>query len=131
VVMANNELEVCSSSRISRVTKMRASYPYKFLKSSLSDNIFASVYILGFGGGAVSGDSQEMTINVQDNAILLLRTQGSTKIFKSIDGKYSSQKLIVNLSSRSLLAFLPDPTVCFKGSRYIQQQTYNLEESAR
>jgi urease accessory protein len=129
--MANNELEVCSSSGISRVTKMRASYPYKFLKSSLSDNVFASIYILGFGGGAVSGDSQEMTINVQENAILLLRTQGSTKIFKSIDGKYSSQKLIVNLSSRSFLAFLPDPTVCFRGSRYIQQQAYNLEESAR
>lgn len=129
--MAINELEVCFNSGISRVTKMRASYPYKFLQSNLADETFASVFVLGFGGGAVSGDSQEMAVNIKENAILLLRTQGSTKIFKSVNGKYSSQNLVVNLSSGSLLAFLPDPTVCFKGSRYIQQQTYNLEESAR
>ena len=86
-----NELEVCSSGRISRFTKMVASYPCKFLKSSLSDKVFTTVYILGFGGGAVPGDSQEVTIGIQENAILLLRTQGSTKTLKSVDGKYSSQ----------------------------------------
>lgn len=129
--MPVSELEVSCMCGISRVTKMRATYPYKFLKSNLSDGIFASVFMLGFGGGAVAGDCQELQLTLLENAILLLRTQGSTKIFKSIHGRYCSQHSVVNLSNGSLLAFLPDPTTCYKGSRYYQHQTYNLEGSAR
>lgn len=126
-----NELEVCYSSGISRITKMRATYPYKFYQSNISDCVFTNVYLLGFGGGVVSGDSQELKITVKDNAILLMKTQGSTKIFKSVDDQFCSQKVVVHLYNGSLLAYLPDPTTCYKNSKYVQHQTYHLQETAR
>ena len=129
--MPVSELEVCSTHGISQVTKMLASYPYKFICSDAKAGVYSSVYLLGFGGGAVAGDSQQLKIVLKENAILILRTQGSTKIFKSVDGKYSTQHLAVELPNGSLFAFLPDPTTCFRGSKYDQHQIYNLQESAR
>ena len=129
--MTANYLEVSCHSGKSRVTKMKASYPCKFLTTSAGAGMFANVFILGFGGGVVSGDCQEMHVVVLDGAVLYLRTQGNTKIFKSIDGKFSSQHSVFNLLDGSLLAFLPDPTCCFKGSRYYQHQVFNLSSTAR
>lgn len=127
--MTLNKLEVCSSSGVSHVTHMLATYPYKFLQ--ISTSIYANVFLLGFGGGSVAGDIQELKVILKEDAILLLRTQGSTKIFKSVDGKYCSQRVSVNLASGSLFAFLPDPTTCFKDSRYCQYQIYYMHEAAR
>ena len=126
-----NELEVRCFGKVSCVTKMRSTYPCKFLNINATDEIFANICVLGFGGGVVSGDCQTIRINVLDGAILLLRSQGSTKIYKSIDGKYSSQQTAIGLSNGSLLALLPDPITCYKGSRHRQHQIYNLEMTAR
>lgn len=129
--MTVNHLEVSCHSGKSRVTKMKASYPCKFLTTNAAGGISANVFILGFGGGVVSGDCQEMDVKVFEKAILVLRTQGNTKIFKSVDGKFSSQHSVFSLSDDSLLAFLPDPTSCFKGSRYYQHQVFDMSATAR
>ena len=129
--MSVSELEVCFGRGMSHVTRMRATYPYKFLRSNVSNSAYSTIFILGYGGGAVSGDRQELRIIVNENAVLILRTQGSMKIFKCVDGKYSSQKIVSHLSNGSLLAFLPDPTTCFRGSKYDQHQIFNLDEEAR
>ena len=129
--MSVSELEVCFGRGMSHVTRMQATYPYKFLRSNVSNSAYSTIFILGYGGGAVSGDRQELRIIVNENAVLILRTQGSMKIFKCVDGKYSSQKIVAHLSNGSLLAFLPDPTTCFRGSKYDQHQIFNLEEEAR
>ena len=129
--MTVNCLEVSCNSGKSRVTKMKASYPCKFLTTNAAAGISANVFILGFGGGVVSGDCQEMQVKILERAVLFLRTQGSTKIFKSVDGKFSSQHSVFSLLDDSLLAFLPDPTSCFKGSRYYQHQVFDMSSSAR
>lgn len=129
--MPASELEVCFGRGMSYVTRMRATYPYKFLKSNISNGLYTIVFLLGYGGGIVSGDRQELRITVNENAVLILKTQGSTKIFKGINERYTSQEIVANISSGSLLAFLADPTTCFNGSKYTQHQIYNLEEGAR
>ena len=126
-----SELEVSFSREISHVTRMKATYPYKFLATNISDAIYSVVFLLGFGGGAVAGDCQQLKVKLNENATLILRTQGSTKIFKSVDGKFYSQHVVVELLNGSLLAFIPDPTTCFKGSKYNQHQIYDLQETAR
>jgi urease accessory protein len=126
-----NEIEVNFSGGISRTTKMRASYPYKFCRSNIAAEIFETVFLLGFGGGVVAGDHLELKVTLHQKAILFLRTQGSTKIFKSIEGKHCTQIVSVKLFNDSLFAFLPDPTTCFKESRYKQHQIYHLQENAR
>ena len=51
------------------------------------------LYILGYGGGLVSGDTSTIRVNVRPSARLCLRTQGSTKIFRGVDGKSCTQAM--------------------------------------
>ncbi|SYW75666.1 uncharacterized protein UBRO2_00821 [Ustilago bromivora] len=41
------------------------------------------MYILGYGGGLVSGDSVDLDVDVGSGCSLLILTQGSTKVFKT------------------------------------------------
>ena len=58
------------------------------------------------------------------------RTQGSTKVFKSVNNKACVQSICVSLGSGSLLAFIPEPTTCFTQSKYKQTQSFVLHADA-
>ncbi|KAI7868940.1 UreD urease accessory protein-domain-containing protein [Spinellus fusiger] len=65
-----------------RFSRVHAQYPLKFIPTKAYAERLAVVYMLGYGGGVVSGDKFDITIDIQPQAILLLLTQGHTKIFK-------------------------------------------------
>lgn len=64
------------------------------------------------------------------NTIFSLRTQGSTKIFKCNNDKICINNISATLSANSILAYFPDPTTCYPGSRFKQSYTFNLESSS-
>jgi urease accessory protein len=52
------------------------SYPLKLLSPRIdTDSKAALSYILGYGGGLVSGDNIQLNVHVETNASLLLLTQ--------------------------------------------------------
>lgn len=122
----NGEWEVSAhSDGTSQVTKAGATYPIKFIIPT-KDDPFAILFLLGFGGGLVAGDCVRIRGIVHDKAVAILKTQGSTKIFKSADGKECQQDFTASVGDNSLLAFLPDPTTCFKHARFRQKQRFDL-----
>jgi urease accessory protein len=86
--------------------------------------IFTSTY----GGGLVGGDAVHLTIDVEPGAVALLQTQASTKIYRSPLG--ASSALEARVGHDGLLVVLPDPTVCFLGAAYRQDQRVALARGA-
>jgi urease accessory protein len=84
----------------------------------------AWVFTGSYGGGFVDGDSVRLSVDVGSHAAALLSTQASTKVYRSPHG--TSASLRATVSDSGLLIILPDPVVCFAGSRYRQTQRVEL-----
>lgn len=75
------------------------------------DKAIAALFIVGYGGGLVSGDKVSLDIDVGSKSVLLLLTQGSTKVFKSRKSFAGKQDLAImrnqhefELASRSAVS---------------------------
>ncbi|KAJ1020394.1 hypothetical protein NDA13_005713 [Ustilago tritici] len=112
------------------------------------------MYILGYGGGLVSGDSVDLDVDVGSGCSLLILTQGSTKVFKTRNsrptqgvstaalprtseqraGEGVGGEMVTRQTSRFLirknatLVLLPDPVTCFASARYDQTQRFDLRD---
>lgn len=113
----------------SSVTNCFSRYPLKFIipkkvGSSKTDAVW--VYALNYGGGIVSGDHISCKFCVGDACTMVLTTQGSTKVYKSVGSKCSQQILEARVGSNALLAIIPDPVTCFSTARYYQKQVFSV-----
>lgn len=102
--------------------------------------------MLAYGGGLVAGDEISLDAKVGEGGKLVLLTQGSTKVFKSIPGRgnpltdaqrkdgsregESRQRLHVTLEPGSLCVLLPDPVQPYKASSYSQAQRFVVPSSS-
>jgi urease accessory protein len=91
----------------------------------------AWTYLATYGGGLVGGDSLNVRIDVGRSASALVTTQASTKVYRTLTpGPGASQRLHARAGHDSLLVLLPDPVTGFAGSRYIQEQSFDLDDTA-
>ncbi|MDC0678656.1 urease accessory protein UreD [Sorangium atrum] len=88
----------------------------------------AWVFVASFGGGLVGGDELHLHARVGRGAAALLSTQASTKVYRSPLG--SRQRLEAEVQGGGLLVAIPDPVVCFAGSRYEQDIDVALADDA-
>jgi urease accessory protein len=88
----------------------------------------AWAYTSSFGGGLVDGDHLRLDVDVADGASALLATQGANRVYRSPKGCQSDLRARVGVDA--LLAWVPDPTVCFTGARYSQTLDVTLERGA-
>lgn len=109
-----------------RIARQQADRPAKSV---------AALYVVGYGGGLVSGDCVSIDFDVGHHCSLLLLTQGSTKVFKmrgnrlsvERDGSaWTSQTFRCIVRRLATLIILPDPVTCFADSRYTQRQQVDL-----
>ena len=84
----------------------------------------AWVYTSSYGGGLVDGDRIALDVEIGPGAAAFISTQASTKVYRSPQG--TSTELHARISTEGLLAVMPDPIVCFAGSRYSQVQSFDL-----
>lgn len=95
-----------------------------------------ALYIVGYGGGLVSGDCVDLDIDVGERCTLLLLTQGSTKVFKMRRSASTSPHTDNTLTTRQTMRFLiqpsstllvlPSPVTCYQSARYLQVQRFDL-----
>ncbi|WP_341870945.1 urease accessory protein UreD [Corallococcus llansteffanensis] len=78
----------------------------------------AWAYTSSFGGGLVDGDHLRLDVDLAQGATALIATQGSNRVYRSPHGCQSD--LRARVGPEALLAWVPDPTVCFAGARYSQ-----------
>ncbi|KAI4363726.1 hypothetical protein MLD38_019906 [Melastoma candidum] len=113
----------------STVTGCFSRYPLKFIvprKVGSSEVDAVWVYGLTYGGGIVSGDTISCKFEVGDGCTLVLTTQASTKVYKSLGMKCSQQFLEAEIGSGSVFVLIPDPVTCFSTARYFQKQVFRV-----
>ncbi|KAI8645027.1 UreD urease accessory protein-domain-containing protein [Parasitella parasitica] len=105
----------------SKFERIHAQYPLKFIPTTGHADRLAVVYMLSYGGGVISGDTFSIEMTVNTNAILLLMTQGNTKIFKDrvhqrlwLASLQQQQSSVPTISFSSLLPSLDTITGLFK-----------------
>jgi urease accessory protein len=109
------------------VTRAFARSPLRLLTPRRTEPA-AWVYASSFGGGLVDGDDVELDVEVGDDAVALLTTQASTKVYRSPTGCRQATRATVGAGAA--LALVPDQVVCFAGARYAQTIDVTLAEGA-
>ncbi|THH33546.1 hypothetical protein EUX98_g635 [Antrodiella citrinella] len=124
-------------------TELSYAYPLKLLSPRLNRPKVGVAYVVSYGGGLVGGDQVDLIAVVQKDGILVMLTQGTTKVFKSRAGRtpiaradaslnpsVTRQRLHVSVPSNGALFLLPEPVTCFRSANYHQIQTIHLSSSA-
>ncbi len=121
------ELRVTRAGATSVVSCARATSPLKLL-TPRNHGHAAWVFTSTYGGGLVDGDAMTLDVTIDEGASALVSSQASTKVYRSPSGV--STALRARVGSGATLAVLPDPVVCFAGSRYRQAQRFDLAADA-
>ncbi|KAG5647615.1 hypothetical protein DXG03_008968 [Asterophora parasitica] len=135
------------------LSELSSTYPLKLLSPRISRRAVAVVYLLSYGGGLVGGDQVELSVDVDSKTVLVLLSQGSTKVFKSRPEQRlasirasqlplvpaalspslstaTTQNMTFAVATEGALFLLPDPVTCFRSASYNQTQTFHLSRNA-
>lgn len=85
--------------------------------------------IISVGGGILQGDRYKIDIAVEEGACAQVNTQSANRIHQ-MDANYASQHQTVRLASGAYLEYLPDFTIPYRGSRFINQTDIEIAEDA-
>lgn len=85
--------------------------------------------IISVGGGILQGDRYKIDISLEEGACAQVNTQSANRIHQ-MDANYASQHQTVTLASGCYLEYLPDFTIPYKGSRFINQTDIVVAEDA-
>ncbi len=113
----------------SRLISCENVQPLKVFNPS-SPTAACHVVLSSYGGGMVAGDAIRLRITGQAGARLMVSTQASTRIFRSIDGATAKQHTLGELGAGALAVVFPDPVVLQAESRYHQTQEWHLQPDA-
>lgn len=122
-------LDVADVRGRSRLVACQNIQPLKLLQPAAPGHA-CHVVLSSYGGGLVAGDVIRLRVSVQAGARLILSTQASTRVFRSIDGAVAGQHTTGELADDALAVVFPDPVVPQAESRYHQTQTWHLQPSS-
>lgn len=85
--------------------------------------------IISVGGGILQGDRYRMEISVDEEACAQVTTQGANRIHR-MDANYASQHLYIRAGAGAYLEYVPDFTIPYRDSRFINETDIVVDESA-
>lgn len=85
--------------------------------------------IISVGGGILQGDRYKIDISVGQGACAQVTSQSANRVHR-MDANYASQHQAVTLEAGAYLEYLPDFTILYRGSRYINQTDVVVAEDA-
>ncbi|MFC0245587.1 urease accessory protein UreD [Falsochrobactrum ovis] len=85
--------------------------------------------IISVGGGILQGDRYKIDISVGEDACAHVTSQGANRIHR-MDANYASQYQTVTLDAGAYLEYLPDFTIPYRDSRFINHTDMVVDESA-
>lgn len=106
--------------------------PYHIQRAIHCDDVMydmAYLYMMSSSGGILGNDSHIIQATLKDKARARLTTQGATRIYDTQDA-VATQKIFITLEQDSYLEFLPDITIPYKNSRYVQNVDIVCHSSA-
>lgn len=112
-----------------RLVSCRSVAPLKIVSPRTGGDYCAAV-LSGYGGGVVEGDRVELEVRCGAGAALFVGTQSYTKVYKNPRGQVSRQVIRGQIAAGGVAVALPDPVVPYAGSRFVQEQEWDLEAGA-
>ncbi|RKK06189.1 urease accessory protein UreD [Pseudoroseomonas wenyumeiae] len=85
--------------------------------------------IISIGGGILQGDRYKIDIHLGEGSCAHVTSQSANRIHR-MDANYASQHQTVTLESGTYLEYLPDFTIAYRGSRFINRTDIVLAEDA-
>lgn len=85
--------------------------------------------IISIGGGILQGDRYKIDITVEEGASAHVNTQSANRVHR-MDANYASQHQTVTLEKGAYLEYLPDFTIPYRNSRFINQTDIVLADDA-
>jgi urease accessory protein len=89
----------------------------------------AFVMIIQHGGGMLQGDRYRMDVICRENAALHLTTQSASKLYKC-EENFVTQLIFVTAEANSVVEYLPDLTIPYRHSRFLQRTLLRIDPSA-
>jgi len=90
----------------------------------------AFLYMLNPSSGLLQYDRIKISLELKEDAKALVTTPSTNKIYR-MDEDCATQITNIKLADNSVMEYLPEHNVPFKGSRYLQQNNYYLEDSSK
>ncbi|MFD1198069.1 urease accessory protein UreD [Brucella gallinifaecis] len=85
--------------------------------------------IISIGGGILQGDRYKIDIHVGEGACAQVTSQGANRVHR-MDANYASQYQTVTVEAGAYLEYLPDFTIPYRDSRFINHTDIVIDESA-
>ena len=114
------------------ITKQRTQVPLyvqKALHYNLDYPSMAHLFILSPSGGILQGDRYRMDVELKNNAISHITTQGATRIYK-MESNFATHLVTLNLKNNSYLEFIPEQLIPYKNSRFYQKTLLDIDDSS-
>ena len=89
------------------------------------------VYLLHPPGGIVGGDSLTVNINSEEFSKALITMPGATKIYRTLQNKFSEVNQNIIIQKNSVLEWLPMETIIFPGACSNISTKFSLNENAK
>ena len=126
------ELQYDSDKQKTIITQKRTQVPLyvqKALHYDLDYPSMAHIFVLSPSGGILQGDRYRMDVELKNNAISHITTQGATRIYK-MDSNYATHMVTLNLKNNSYLEFIPEQIIPYNNSRFYQKTNLNIDISS-
>ena len=126
------ELQHDSQKKKTVITHKKTQVPLYLQKALHYDQDYPSMahlFILSPSGGILQGDRYRMDVELKNNAISHLTTQGATRIYK-MDSNYATHMVSINLKNNSYLEFIPEQIIPYVDSRFYQKTELNIDDSS-
>ena len=94
---------------------------------NLRDMVF--LYIQTPSGGIAQGDRHVVELEALEGSKVHITTQGASKVH-SMNMNYGLLRVDLKVRKDAYVEFLPDPTILFSDSRYLQMINLEVEEGA-
>lgn len=113
----------------SRLTTAYASSPLKLLTPE-THSTACHLVLSNYGGGFVSGDVVDITLECEADTKVCLGTQANTRVYRATNEDWSSQAIRGAVGSKALAIVCQDPLVLHAGARFRQEQTWKLHDDS-
>lgn len=96
----------------------------------LDEENIACYYLIQLGGGYIEGELYENYIHVKKNSRVILTTQASNKVYKSVNKIPSLQRTNIIVDEESVLEYRMDSLIMYKDAVYKQSTDIYLKEGS-
>lgn len=126
------ELEFASRDGVSRLVHRYQRPPLHLFRPLYYDPArpdMAFIILLQQGGGMVQGDRYRIDITCREGAAAHITTQSAGKLYKC-EENYITQVIHITAEAGSVVEYLPDSTIPYRGSRFFQRTVLQIDPEA-